>query len=148
MWARRIFAVVLGAAVAMSVVAMGSSATAATGDRPTHVAAIKAGAVARLHADGSVTVAPRVRCKPGWVSEEVSATLVQGESSASGVAVVTVPCDSQWHRVPFTLGDSTGSFHPGRATFSFMQFLVTNAASGDSAGAHDNGASVLLKRAG
>ncbi len=147
MWVRRMLAVLFAAAVAMSLGAVGSSASAATGDRPTHVAAVKAGAVARLHADGSVTVAARLRCKPGWVAEEVSATLGQGDASASGVAVVSVPCDWQWHRVTFTLGDSTGSFHPGRVTFNFLQFLVTNAASGDSAGAHDNGAHALLKRA-
>lgn len=147
MWTKRLAAVVLGAAMAVSLGAFGSSASAATGDRPTNVAAVKAGERVLLHKDGTLTVAARLRCKPGWVAEEVSATLGQGEASASGFAVVSVPCDRQWHRVTFDLGDSAGAFHPGPVTFNFLQFLVTNASSGDSAGAHDNGAHARLRLA-
>jgi hypothetical protein len=147
MWTKRIAALVLGAALGISLGAFGSSASAATGDRPTNVAAVKAGERVLLHKDGTLTVAARLRCKPGWVAEEVSATLGQGEASASGFAVVTVPCDRRWHRVTFALGDSAGAFHPGRVTFNFLQFLVTNASSGDSAGAHDNGAHARLRLA-
>ena len=125
MWTKRIAALVLGAALGISVGVVGSSASAATGDRPTNVAAVNAGERVLLHKDGTLTV----------------------EASASGFAVVAVPCDRQWHRVTFDLGDSTGTFHPGPVTFNFLQFLVTNASSGDSAGAHDNGAHARLRLA-
>ena len=69
----------------------------------------------------------------------------QGASTADGFASASVPCDGRWYPVDVPLVGS-GSFQPGKVTFSFLQFLVTNAVTGDSAGAHDNGASAVTAR--
>ena len=143
MWARRMLTLVLCA----SFLLFGSVAVAlaATGDRPKNVAETKADNSALLHANGTVTVATRVRCDTGWVAAELSAILTQGGSSISGFTVPSTPCDRRWHRVEFDLVDSSGLFQPGKVTFSFLQFLVTNAVTGDSAGARDNGAKARLR---
>jgi hypothetical protein len=143
MWARRMLTLVFGASVLLS--SSVAVASAATGDRPKNVAKVKADNFALLHGDGTVAVAAQVRCDPGWVAGELSATLTQGESSVSGYTIPSVSCDGRRHRVEFDLVDSSGPFQPGKVTFSFLQFLVTNAVTGDSAGAHDNGAKARLR---
>jgi hypothetical protein len=135
----------LGAAV-LVVGGIGVS-SAATGDRPKNVAEVKTDNLALLNADGTVTIAAQVRCDVGWVAAELSAILTQGQSSISGYTIPSVPCDGRWYRVEFDLADGSGPFQPGKVTFSFLQFLVTNAITGDSAGAHDNGATARLRLA-
>jgi hypothetical protein len=149
MWARRMLMPVLSASFLLSVGIAVSSASATPGEpRPRGVADVKDAQLVLLHADGTVTVAARVRCDPEWVPAELSAILAQGETSISGYTIPSVPCDTRWHLVEFNLVDGSGALHPGKATFSLLQFLVTNAVTGDSAGAHDNGAPVRLQLAG
>ena len=148
MWAKRMSTFVLGVSVLVFGGVVVSSASAAQGDRPTNVAKVQADNLVLLNPDGTLTVSVRVRCDPGWVSGEVSVVVGQGAAAiASGFTIASVPCDGRWHRVEFDVVDVSGTFQPGRVTFSFLQFLVTNAVSGDSAGAHDNGATARLTRA-
>ena len=148
MLARRMVTAVLGAFVLVLGAVAASPATAATGDRPKNVAEVKAGNLVLLHPDGTVTVAVRVRCDPGWVPAELSAQLTQGQASIGGFTIPSVPCDGRWYAVEFDLSDGSGQLQPGRVTFGFLQFLVTNAVTGDSAGAHDNGATARIQLAG
>lgn len=148
MWAKRMLTLVLGASVLVFGGVVVSSASAATGDRPKNVAEVQAGNLVLLNPDGTLTVSVRVRCDAGWVSGEVSVIVDQGGSAtASGFTTTSVPCDGRWHLVQFDVVDVSGTFQPGKVTFSFVQFLVTNAVTGDSAGAHDNGATARLQLA-
>lgn len=109
---------------------------AATQDRPTGVAHVRVDKRVWLQADGTVTVAARVRCDPGWESGELDVRVTQGDSEADGFINTSVPCNRRWHRVQFGLPLGLGTLQRGKAALS-GQFLVTNVASGDSAGAHD-----------
>ena len=147
MWVMRVLAATLGVSVlAFGAVAASSASAAPPGDRPRNVADVKADSIVLLHPDGTLTATVRVRCDEGWVAGDISATVTQGASTADGFASASVPCDGRWYPVDVPLVGS-GSFQPGKVTFSFLQFLVTNAVTGDSAGAHDNGASARLQPA-
>jgi hypothetical protein len=144
MWVKRVLFLILGFLVVMSTALPASSANAAPGDRPRNVADVKAESSVLLQSGGALIVSVRVRCDSGWVAGDISATLTQGESTISGVKPASTPCDGKWHRVTLDLADGTGSFVSGSVTFSFLQYLVTNAETGDSAGAHDNGSRARL----
>ena len=113
--------------------------------RPTNVAAVQADQVVLLHSDNTVTVTAKVRCDQDWVAAELSVILSQGVATSSGFTLVSAPCNGRWHQVSFDLVDTAGTFQHGNASFSFVQFLVTNVDTGDSAGAHDNGAKAKLR---
>jgi hypothetical protein len=147
MWAKRMLTLVLGA----SVVVFGgvvSSASAARGE-PKDVAQVQAGNLVLLNPDGGLTVSVRVRCDPGWVFQDVSAIVDQGLSVfADGITAAPVPCDGRWHTVQFDLVTRSGTFQPGKVTFSLLQFGVTNEVTGDFEGVNDNGATARLRLAG
>jgi hypothetical protein len=144
MWAKRVLSLILGFFVIGFAGLAASSANAAPGDRPRNVADVKAESPVLLQTGGTLSVPVRVRCDPGWVAGDVSATATQGESTISGFTLSSTPCDGKWHRIAFDLTDGAGSFAPGNVTFSFLQFFVTNAETGDCASAHDNQAHARL----
>jgi hypothetical protein len=113
-----------------------SASAAPTDDRPTNVAAVQAVPLVLLHPDGSLTASAVLRCIPGWTPAELSATVNQGNASASGYTTPTIRCDNRWHPVVYRITDSTGGFTQGKVTFNFLQFTLTNNVTGDSAGAH------------
>lgn len=124
------------AAATMAVVTVAATATPAmAGDRPTGVAFVRTWHRAYLHRDGSVTVGAGLRCVPGWSSAELDVHLVQGTTYGDGYIVAAVPCNGAWHPATVTIDDFSGPIHLGAISTS-SQFLVTNDASGDSAGAH------------
>jgi hypothetical protein len=130
----------IGAALAVGV-ALGAPAQAATGDRPTGVASVRAGNHVTQSADGTtLTVVERISCQPGWEPAELDAFLTQDNTSEAGSFVIpTIPCDGHTYKVVMTVPVATGLFVPfqsGPVSIS-SQFLVTNVDSGDSAGAHD-----------
>jgi hypothetical protein len=117
-----------------------------TGDRPVGVAEVKASQVV-LNSDGTVTVTQRVRCDPAWAPAELDVSVSQSSTGAgaSGYTIPDVPCDNKWHPVTYVVSGS-GGLVPGKVGVS-SQFLVTNLASGDSAGGHDS-RTLQLKLAG
>jgi hypothetical protein len=113
------------------------AATPATaGGRPANVAFEHSTKRVVLHHDGSVTVREWVRCKPGWVSGDLSVTVNQGGAYADGYKSLDVPCDDAYRKVRLRFGPGYGTLHVGAATVS-SQFLVTNADTGDSAAGHE-----------
>ena len=87
---------------------------------------MQAGNLVLLNPDGTLTVSVRVRCDPGWVFQEVDAIVDQGASVfADGITSAPVPCDGRWHRVQFDLVTRSGTFQPGKVTFSLLQFGVS-----------------------
>jgi hypothetical protein len=113
-----------------------SASAVPTGDRPTNVAAVQAVPLVLLHPDGSLTASAVLRCIPGWTPAELSATVNQGNASASGYTTPTIRCDNRWHPVVYRITDSTGGFTQGKVTFNFLQFTLTNDTTGDPAGDH------------
>jgi hypothetical protein len=147
MWAKRMLTLVLGASVFAFGGVVVSSASAARAE-PKEVAEVRAGNRVLLNPDGTLTVSVRVRCDPGWVFQEVSAIVDQGASIfADGITSAPVPCDRRWHRVQFDLVTRSGTFQPGKVTFSLLQFGVTNEITGDFEGVNDNRATAHLRRA-
>jgi hypothetical protein len=139
---------VLGASVLVFGGVVASSASAARGE-PKDVAEVQARNLVLLNPDGTLTVAVRVRCDPGWVFQEVDAVVDQGVSVfADGLTSAPVSCDGRWHRVQFDLVTRAGTFQPGKVTFSLLQFGVTNEVTGDFEGVNDNGATARLRLAG
>ncbi len=140
----------LTSAVTLSIMAVGVgtlvTSPAAAQDRPTGVAAVKAGHSPILKAHGIVVVTTFVRCDPAWESAQLDAQVNRGFTDyAQGYTIPTIRCDNNWHKVVFRISTASGRMTPGKVTIS-TQFLVTNLETGDSAGAHgmDNG---RLKRA-
>lgn len=129
-----------------AVAAPTASAQDRPGDRPRGVAKVRLDKKLSLHADGTMIVAARLECDPGWESSDLSVIIAQGAASTSGVTTTAVPCDRHWHQVQFSLSPGTGAFQPGKATAS-AQFLVTNVLSGDSAAAHQNQVTVSIAAA-
>jgi hypothetical protein len=134
MWVRRTIAGSIGAGL-LALTAM-TGVAAATGDRPTNVAFVRAWHNDIVHQDGTVAVGVRVRCVPGWEPAELDVSLHQDGVEGDGFTIPTVRCNGHWHKVQFTISDVSGAFHAGAVQIS-TQFLVTNVESGDSAGAHD-----------
>jgi hypothetical protein len=146
MSAMRMLTLVLGVSVLVFGGVVGSSASAAPGQP---VAEVQAGNLVLLNPDGTLTVSVRVRCDPGWVTQDVDAIVDQGLSVfADGVTAVSVPCNGNWQRVEFDLVTRSGTFQPGKVTFSQLQFGVTNEVTGDFEGVNDNGATARLRLAG
>lgn len=148
MWATRMLTLVMGASVLVFGGVVVSSASAAPGE-PKDVAEVQAGNLVLLNPDGTLTVSVRVRCDPGWVSQEVDAIVDQGVSVfADGITTASVPCDGRWQLVQFDLITRSGTFQPGKVNFSLLQFGVTNEVTGDFEGVNDNGATARLRLAG
>lgn len=149
MWAKRMLMLVLGASVLAFGGGVASSAAAAQGDGTEDVAEVQAGNLVLLNPDGTLTVSVRVRCDPGWVSGDLTTFVAQGESTyAEGFTTVSVPCDGRWHRVQFDAVVRAGTFEPGKVTFDFLQFGVTNEVTGDFQGVHDKVSPARLRLAG
>jgi hypothetical protein len=127
----------------ITMAAPAASAQDRPGDRPQGVAQVRLEKKFLLQADGTLIVAARLECDPGWQSSDLSISVTQGNASTDGFTTTAVPCDRNWHPVQFSLSPGTGTFQPGKATAS-AQFLVTNALSGDSAAAHQNQVSVSI----
>ena len=145
MWAKRILTLVLGTSVLVFGGVVASSASAARA-QPKDVAEVQAGNLVLLNPDGTLTVSVRVRCDPGWVSQDADAIVDQGVTVfADGLTSVSVPCDGRWHPVQFDLVTRSGTFQPGKVTFSLLQFGVTNEVTGDFEGVNDNGATARLR---
>lgn len=125
------------ALVIASAAMLATSPSAAATDRPVGVAFVKARPVVDLKHNGSVVVTEKIRCKPGWVSSDLSVHAQQPNGSyADGFTTTAIACNGAWHSVRVTLSSVFMKMHRGPATIS-SQFLVTNAESGDSAGGHD-----------
>lgn len=123
--------------LALAVVSIAGTQAAFAGDRPVGVAFVKAKPIVDLKHNGSVVVTEKIRCKPGWVSSDLSVHVAQPNGAqADGFTTTAIKCNGAWHTVRVTLSDVFMKMHRGPATIS-SQFLVTNASSGDSAGAHD-----------
>lgn len=133
---KRAVGVMVALLVAIAAMTAGTQAAFATGDRPTNVAWVKAYPVADLKPDGSVVVTEKIACRPGWVSSDLSVMVSQQSGAyADGVTTTAVPCDLRWHTIKLTTNSVFMKMTKGYATIS-SQFLVNNAESGDSAGAH------------
>ena len=90
-----------------------------------------------LNPDATVTVRARLKCEPEWQPSQLDARVTQGEASAEGYTVPSVPCDDHWHEALLVLPTlSPAGFHPGRVDIS-IQFLLTHVEFGDFSGAHD-----------
>jgi len=131
----------IGTALATATMVAAPAAVAATGDRPTGVASVRAENKVTASADGTtLTVVERISCEPGWSPAELDVFVTQGNTSeASDYVIPTIPCDGMTYRVEVVVPVATGLFQPfrrGPVTIS-SQFLVTNVETGDSAGAHD-----------
>jgi hypothetical protein len=89
-----------------------------------------------LQPDGSLTVAARLSCDPGWIAGDLSVIIAQGGAETSAFLSTSIACDGHSHTVQLDAPVGLGSFMLGRAQMN-AQFLLTNADTGDSAGGHD-----------
>ncbi len=130
----------------ITMAAPAASAQDRPGDRPHGVAKVRLEKKFLLQADGTIILAARLECDPGWQSSDLSVSVTQGDASTGGFTTTAVTCDRNWHRVQFSIPPGIGAFQPGNATAS-AQFLVTNVLTGDSAGAHQNQVNVSIMAA-
>ncbi|SRR6266516_1262216 len=137
-----------GLALAVTAVTVPAAAAQGrpTGDRPTGVAEVRFEKTAWLQADGTLTVAARLECDPGWVSSDLTYSVGQVQAGAEGYILTSVPCDHRSHLVQFGVRPVAGAFQRGKATVR-AQFLVFNTAMGDpSAGFYDGTVFIRLAR--
>jgi hypothetical protein len=121
---------VLAATAAAAPVAMAQ-------DRPVGVAHEKTAKQVQLNAGGSLSVATRLACDPGWESSDFTVFISQGDVSTDGLVEPSIPCDGRRHLVRYDVpAPVNGTFHRGQAHFN-GQFLVFNVDTGDPSAAHE-----------
>ena len=56
-----------------------------------------------LQADGTMSVAARLECDPGWQSSDLGVSVTHCDARTGGVTTTAVACDRHWHLVQLSL---------------------------------------------